>query len=366
MLYGYGKILAFSNLVMLAYLGFNLRMLLRLPTLVFLNCLWLVWVLATGCFSLDNNAQDTIFGLLEISYCPLIFMFFYLATMRNPDRLCTTIEVFSVLLIFCALMFLFVFRYHNSTLVRGSAVLNDVYYLLLLLPWILLCPRAFWKYAGITLIAVGVLLSMKRTALFALVFALGAYFISDRIRHRKIISWRILIGIATLTFISLCIYSYVNNRTDGFLLSRLANISHDRGSGRLDIYKEVFRLQGDSSIDSWVFGHGHNMVRKFNPIRGADSLSAHNDWQEVLFDYGLPALVIYCFFHLYLLRFIFQLIKRRSYFGPSMAASYVLLLMMSLTSHLVLYASYFAYLMALWGCVSAMQRHENLFGNNET
>ncbi len=136
------------------------------------------------------------------------------------------------------------------------------------------------------------------------------------------------------------------------------SILDDRGSGRLDIYNEVIRLQSESDIYSWVLGHGHDTVRKFNTMEGSEYLSAHNDWLEVLFDYGLPGLVLYFSIYFVLLYEIIHLLKRRSYLGPPMAASYALFIVISFSSHLVLYASYFAYLMAFWGSLWGFYERE--------
>jgi O-antigen ligase len=239
--------------------------------------------------------------------------------------------------------------------VRYAAQLNDVYYLLLLLPWILLCPREWCRYVGAGLIVVAVFWSMKRTAILALLVTLIVYVVTDRVRTRSHFSWYWLVAIGVATYFSFQLYSYVDIQTDRFLSKRIESSFYDRGSGRIDIYSEVFRLLEKSTIDEWMLGHGHNTVRRFNTLQESDFLSAHNDWLEIVFDYGLLALALYLFIHISLLRFTFNLLKQRSFYGPAMAASYTLFLVMSLTSHLVLYASYFGYIMALWGslCVIA-------------
>ena len=357
-LFGYGRILAVSDLVMLSYLGLNLPQFRRLSPMAFLICLWLIWVVITCAGLWGDGVDRVIFGLMEVSYCPLLFLFFYVVIRQKPDRHNTANAAFLLLLVFSAVLFLLVFRYQNMYLVRGAAVLNDVYYLLLLLPWVLLCPKALWKYAGIVLIAIIVLWSMKRTALLALTVALVVYFLSEKIRNRTLLDWRWLIVSCLFALISLQVYFYVDDQNEGFLSSRILSAADDGGSGRLDIYQEVFRLQRKSSIDEWLLGHGHDTVRKFNTLQESEYLSAHNDWLEVMFDYGLPALALYCCLHFFLLSYTCRLLVKRSYYGPPMAASYILFFMLSLTSHLVLYASYFGYLMSFWGCICAINELE--------
>jgi hypothetical protein len=357
-LFGYGRILALSDLIILFFLALNSRQLRRIPSFVFLICLWLCWVVITCIGLFSYGADAAILSILEVIYCPLLFLFFFVALRQKPELHRTTNILFLLLLAFCLPLFFLVANYQNMFLHNSFSSLNDVYFLLLLLPWVLLYPQILWKYVGIAVIMFAVLWSMKRTALFALVFALLTYFLSERIRERKVFDWRWMAGICLFAVISLQLYSYVEVKTDGFFLSRMSSILDDRGSGRLDIYSEVIRLQSESDIYSWVLGHGHDTVRKFNTMEESEYMSAHNDWLEVLFDYGLPGFVLYCAIYFFLLYEIIHLLKRRSYLGPPMAASYALFIVISFSSHLVLYASYFAYLMAFWGSLWAFHERE--------
>jgi hypothetical protein len=291
-LYGYGRILGASNIVMLSFLALNIRLLRQVPSLVLLVILWLFWMLVTCAGLSEYGFGVAFFGLLEVSYCPLLFLAFYVALKQRPDRFNRTNVVFVFLLTFCAALFLMVFRFQNMQLVRQAASLNDVYFLLLLLPWVLLFPKVLLKYAGILLIVVAVLWSMKRTALIVLVVALVGYFLAERSRLQKAFDWRWVMGVSVLIIISFQLFLYIDILADDYITTRLSGAFYDRGSGRLDIYNEVIRLQGNSTIDDWIIGHGHNTVRKYNTLQGSDFLSAHNDWLEVLFDYGLPAFVL--------------------------------------------------------------------------
>jgi hypothetical protein len=356
---GYVQILALSDLVMMSYLVLNVSFTRRVPPLVTLVGVWTLWVVFTCSGLIRYDFRTTVIGLLEVIYGPLLFLFFYETSRRNPERCRISNAVFISLLMFCSALFFTVFRYQNMYLARGAAVLNDAYYLLLLLPWVLFLPQVVWRYAGVVLIAIVVLWSLKRTATLALVISLLVYIIAEKSRLRKGFGWGSLIGLCALVFISVQMYTFVDDQSDGLLSIRISSASDDQGSGRMYVYQEVFRLQGKSTMDEWILGHGHDTVRKFNTMQESEYLSAHNDWLEVLFDYGLPALVLYGCLHFLLLRYTFRLLATRAYLGPSMAASYALFFVISLTSHLVLYASYFGYLMAFWGLICAICEREN-------
>ena len=214
-MFGYGRILALSDILILSFLVLNYRQLRRLPPFVFLICLWLFWVLIT-CIGLFNYGADAaILSILEVIYCPLLFLFFFVALRQKPDLLRTTNFLFLLLLAFCLPLFFLVANYQNMFLHNSFSSLNNVYYLLLLLPWVLLYPKIWGKYVGIAVIMFAVLWSMKRTALFAFVFALLTYFLSERIRVRKVFDWRWLVGICLFAAISFQFYSYVEVKQTG-------------------------------------------------------------------------------------------------------------------------------------------------------
>ena len=352
---GYLKILAFCDMLILSFLGINYWLLRGLPSFAVLVFIWLFWMVTTCLLLFKYDISTFNYGLVQVIYCPLSFLFFFVLLKSNPALLSKINIVFLLLLAFIVPLFISEYNFREALLVDSFSVMNDIYYLILLLPWVLLYPKVQWKSIGILAIIFVVFLAMKRTALFALVLALVVYFLSERIRVRKLIDWRFLVGTCLFVAIILPLYSYIDTQTNSYFSSRISSSLDDKGSGRLDIYKEVIKLQSESTIDSWVIGHGHNTVYKST----SNSMSAHNDWLEVLFDYGLVGLALYSCFHVLLLRKILQLLKERSYYGPPMAASYCLFFMMSLSSHLVLYASYFAYLMAFWGSIFAISRCDN-------
>lgn len=82
-----------------------------------------------------------------------------------------------------------------------------------------------------------------------------------------------------------------------YLSDRFSNIQEDRGSGREDIYTAIINSYLNSSIISQLFGHGYfAVVNKFE-------IGAHNDYLEILYDYGLFAELSYIFLTIKILYF---------------------------------------------------------------
>ena len=62
-------------------------------------------------------------------------------------------------------------------------------------------------------------------------------------------------------------------------------------------------------------------------------------------------LLLYALLHLCLITKAYRLIRERSLYAPAFAASYMLFFCVSLTSHLILYPTYFIFLTAFWGTI---------------
>ena len=363
-LYGIGRLWAITDIAMLLYILTQLRFLRWRTPMVTITCLWLFWVSCT-CLQLSEQGIDGVRrGLLQVFYCPVFFLFFYILAKREPDFTGLIIRLFILVLLLCSFMFWMVFGYQNLSVQMGSALLNDAYYVLLLLPFVLISREKLVRYGGIALVFLVVFWSMKRTAFAALVAALAFYFVAELVRLRSWLNLRWLAGVALAIVAGASLFNYVGDNSGEYFISRLEAAETDRGSRRLDIYQYVLALQADASLEGWILGHGHNSVLAKSRDEGMLPASAHNDWQEVLFDYGLPGFLLYVLFHLNVLRLNWRMIRQGSEFAPAVAASYAIFLSLSLTSHLVLYATYFSYLMAFWGLAAAEHERLALVGNS--
>lgn len=249
-------------------------------------------------------------------------------------------------------MFFIVARATNISLVDRFYVSNLVYFVLLTFPWLLLVKAKYFRYILIVITAFAIFVSMKRTAILA--FSLGIlfyFFIENKLWEKNI---KIVSILFTFLLISGISYMYVkiDSYTGGYITTRFQNIEDDRGSGRLDIYNNVIELQSNTHFENWVVGHGHNSLLVFNKNK-----SAHNDFLEVLFDYGLIGLILYIMLHLLLIKKTISLIKLKSEFASGFLVSYIIFFVMSMISHLILYPSYFIYLAAYWGAIFAISEN---------
>ena len=115
--------------------------------------------------------------------------------------------------------------------------------------------------------------------------------------------------------------------------NRLMNIAEDGGSGRDRVWAVTWDMICHSSPEELLLGHGYSTVVIDSPLR----LSAHNDFMEVLYNWGIVIFIPYTFLHINLIKQVINLIKTKNSIAPIMAFSYVVFLILSLVSIVILY-----------------------------
>ena len=128
-----------------------------------------------------------------------------------------------------------------------------------------------------------------------------------------------------------------------YVFSRFSSISEDKGSGRDIVWRNVLDTYSKSPVLEKIIGHGHYSAIIVNRGHNID-LSAHNDFLEVLFDYGIIGLILYLLLHIYLIKRLFFLKRNKSELFLPYLASYITMFIMSMVSHLILYPTYFTFL----------------------
>lgn len=326
----------------------------NLPTAICLG-----WIAGAVMVYLANGS--TLGDLTSMVLWPLCFLSVYLLLCDDPALLDSMKFVF-VLILFIGIYFFFV-QWMNPRLIDGNEEqgrFNLVFFPLLTTPWILLLKNRWLKnllFIGIFII---VLLSQKRSAFIIMVVMLLPYILYEvRSYQNKLLGITIL-GMLVIVFtVSFVIYSETGESS---IIDRINSMSEDEGSGRLPIYNAVLVLQNRSSLIEWLWGHGHYAVRRDSPF----FMSAHNDFLEVLYDYGILVFVMYLLLWWYVVRNLFRMYKEKSEYFISYFSSVVVFGFMSLVSHLVLYASNFIYLVCFWGAIEALQQlHTQELKNEE-
>ena len=114
-------------------------------------------------------------------------------------------------------------------------------------------------------------------------------------------------------------------------------------SGRLELYNGVFLALSQNSIFEWFLGHGfRNTVLTIGNV-------AHNDFLEVLYDYGIVGLSILFFLLVSLIRDYFEFKKMKLECAPAFLSSLIIALTLMSVSEALVTPSYFIITAMFWG-----------------
>lgn len=309
--------------------------------LLFLSCYMAIWRV------LDIPMTA---GVLAYFYQPmrdlliiLIFIFAHTIASKSKDLL----EFFTAGIIVAMLITAF-FYYKNWTFANevDEAHLGTSYYVLFLLPTLLLTPHKWLRYVGLIITGLVLFSSFKRGGVIAFVLAIVAYlFVKEVLVERKFTRLLVFLIAVIALFIILI---FVDNAMGNIISERILNIREDGGSNRDQVWATVWNMISQSDLEQLLFGHGYDAVLKNSPLE----LSSHNDFLEMLFNYGIIGFVPYLVLHFHLIRQIFTGIKIQNKNAPIMAFTYTIFFCLTMISHVIVYP-WICLIVIPWGMLSA-------------
>ena len=279
---------------------------------------------------------------------PLFFEAAYLIVRWDTSMINSIKKVYFFLLLIGAYVF-----YKSMQMKEFESQSNMIYFLLLPIPIILLQTNPQWRFRILLFTSFFALLSMKRSMILATILFWCIYILKDLFSSGKksmaIVISIVLIGAAYGSI------KVINDITEDGLSSRTVDYEkEDITNGREAIYYATWDMILNSNKLQIIFGHGHNAVRRDSPLE----ISAHNDFMEIMYDYGVIALILYLGLWIYVIRqFLYHYRNDTIYFIPY-AFSISIFVVMAFVSQLVVYVSYFLYLVMFWGIVQAAKEEE--------
>ncbi|HEY9059400.1 MAG TPA: O-antigen ligase family protein [Pseudobacteroides sp.] len=252
------------------------------------------------------------------------------------------------LIFFCVIFILYLqyainIKSHN---IVTPSMAGSIYYVLLFLPFIMMLETASIRNICILLISFTTFLSLKRTAFLALIGSLFVYFIVDYFVSNKKITKRfyLISSVFLVLLISIYMYNFILEKYNMDIMLRFQRLETDGGSGRDTIYQVVWNEIRTFDIKSLIIGKGFNGVELTSSVE----LSAHNDFLEVLYDYGILGLSLYLAMIFNIIKYNIFLIKTKSKCAGAFSASLTIFLVMSMFSHLIIYPTYFMLIVTFW------------------
>ena len=276
------------------------------------------------------------FDNLKLFLWPLIFEMACLSMLCFSGRLYSIKNVFWV--IFSWGTFLFLTSEGRFHFVWANAVFTP----LLTAPVLMLGINRKYQLLVLIVMTLLVLVSMKRSSMLIIAASWLVYGLPLLKIRNKIVSGILFGG---LFLLGLVIFDKMNNALGGKIEERINREETDTGRNRLAIWGVTWMMIEQSSIKEYIVGHGHFGVRRDSILE----ISAHNDFLEVIYDYGVIAFILYIGLWYYVLNRWWYLRKTDSPMFFPYSISVVIFVFMSLVSHLILYTAYFNFLVMFWG-----------------
>lgn len=246
-----------------------------------------------------------------------------------------------------------------SLLSMGSEIGEFLYqvvpYLLLWMTSVLFLLNKQLRIFIILLFTVVILLSGKRGPLFSMFVGLAA---AALVTNKRI---NIKIIVSIFLFISVG-YFIISSFFNAFLSDWLLRWSEtdDVSNGREDIWNIILRNVGTQDLLSLIFGNGYEASHKLTYNFLGNALGSHNDFIDILYNFGLLGSYIFIFLIISWLKNAYIAIKRKYSYANMMVYLIVCFLLGSLiSSNMTRYATiYFgAYFYYLVGRINRKKQH---------
>lgn len=236
----------------------------------------------------------------------------------------------------------FLFVHGMAVFLRG---ITAVYFLICCAPFVVALRWKIPKIALLALITMCVFLSMKRSAIIVWVLVLAFLAFSSLTQLKKLAKWyNIVILVLALGAGAAMIYWFIR-RNVGDMGSIVATINAwkkrfgEDPSARELLVRETWAAFTASPWREKLLGHGYNAVMR-NAVT-LNGLSSHNDFLEILYNYGLVALAAFAAFAATLTVHAVRLFRRAHDTANGLIVALIVWLIASLPSHMLTYNTYF-------------------------
>ncbi len=305
---------------------------------------------------LDINIKGLLFSFIKNMLPFVLLLISYLYVKRNGLTYCFDLGVW-VLFLFLVYGYFSIFSV--AILLDGGQHIGVAYWVLFILPLIMVNRFKFFNVIAILLVLVVLFSSMKRAGIVAFTLSFGGYVYYMLKGSKQNLFVKCLFFLVIIAFFSYLFY-FLGTYGDNYIFDRFENIGEDEGSGRFDVWAETIRLIFQSDFIGLLLGHGDNAVMNDSVL----FLSAHNDFLEIIYDYGfLSFFVLICIIFLLFILFI-QLNRSKSMYVSSVFQLYIIVFVLMCISHVVIYPWMVLVCFSL-GAFFALIEREQLNINND-
>lgn len=299
------------------------------------------FVMFLAVWTIPDFEISTLFEYVTIPYGVMVMLVFYvvgkhLSLTHDYKLLQFTFYILAVII--------FVAMRNWRLLSNDKGAVADVYYVLGLLPLMLVFTRQKFQIIPIMVTLFVILLTGKRAGLLAIIMMLFVFYgIQIKSSGNVIKALRIILLVGIAVLILGMLWISVNDAYNLQVFERLQKLETDGGSGRSDRWSLAITSYLNGNIFQLLFGHGQGSAEEL--IGG----HVHNDFLEVLYNYGLVACLLYVGFYVSLFRTWRRMCKTRYRYSTEFLLTIIAALFLASFSFYVIDPTYITCGAVSWG-----------------
>lgn len=278
-----------AAIILLQNIGRFLRIRKRYePIIIMIITLFMIWQLCS-CY-LNGMLRSTV--VARILCWPIVFLAVYALNLCEEDFI-EIRKTVNLSCVFLAVLCVPLIYTHLFIMQRAGAVIFPTYLVLSMIPLLLLVNKKENAYKIIVLILMFMAITTKRSGFFVATVSLIIYYLFDNginipitKKIEKIL--KIVIAGALVVLLVFVASKFVNIS----IVDRILEMKDDGGSGRNDIWSMVLLYYNNLRTHYQIIGRGYEGVSRYVMPQGK-ALSAHNDFLEILFDYGKIGIALF-------------------------------------------------------------------------
>lgn len=277
------------------------------------------------------SVRNIIFSLFTILWM-LSFKFGQGFAYWNYQKLNIAFFYFGLLVIIPLSLQTFVLYIQSDILSFREGGNDALFAIIAYLPFVFVIKeRKLFKIILISILLIIALISLKRSIILAAFLSTIVYtlLIVDK---KKIIKY--VFSVYTLVILAVVIYAYrfLEKLVLETILGRFEKLSEDGGSGRDGIYSTLLDVYLNSDATQFWLGHGYKATLIY------EGRLAHNDFLNILFDFGIIGFSLYMSFILLLLYTSIKKFRAATYYRNEYAtfiATLIIFFVLSSVNNLI-------------------------------
>lgn len=324
---------------------------IALPIVINDGFIYSFYVAVISFINLRGFSVNIMFSFVMLFYFVSVMFAFYYAASKGISRF--EYRIYNVLYFVLAAFTLFL-MYSRVVLNRTGVYQSDAYFLLCALPLVLLFDKKTNMFIKLIPLVVCLMMAGKRTGFIAMICAVFVYYAVDSIQKKNIEAFlKVIFKLSLAAVVLLAAYFFLESRLNLSLFDRMETITTDGGSGRDEIYSGILQAIMSSDFFGFFFGHGLSGIQL---VYGSNT-GAHNDFLEIMYNYGIFALVLLLNLYAKMIIACRRMIKTGYPGAKAAGASVVISILLSLFTNYFVTFTHITMTATFWGIVIADWEH---------